>query len=98
MKESFRFVKKEEAIKILENSNTEYVMVSTIDYNTNKLDSIPKCISKNDGRELINNAMSVILNGDNIYPHLDLHSILQYDIRNLRREGIIRSLLLLPKK
>lgn len=98
MKETFKKVKKEEAIKLIESSESEYVYLSVIDYEKGITESCPKSITVHRGVELIKAAKTIILNGDEIAPHLDLHSILQTDIYNLRREGIVRSLLFLSCK
>lgn len=91
-----RFVNKEEAIKILKNYTPEYVLMTTINYIDNILYSGAATISKQKGNELIKEAVSVVLNKEDIYSQLDLHSIHQANIYDLKKEGVIKSLLLFP--
>lgn len=92
MNEKFCFVKKEEAIKILENSNSEYVLLSTLNLDTNESDDIKK-ITKAFGNKIINDAKSITLCTDSMFTNLGLYSYKQNDIKNIKSTGICKTLL-----
>ena len=94
MENKFMKVSKKEAIKILEESESDYVLISAVDFNKNTSE-ISKRISKCKGSELIGAAKTIIYScSDSFMSNLDLYNTIQEDIKNLKPEGVIQTILL----
>jgi len=84
---------KEEAIERLLNYKKEKVLVYKINFD--EMEERKKFVSKEECFILIENAKTIIFNEDDFISHMELFSVLQRDIENLTREGIMYDVLLL---
>lgn len=74
----------------------DYILVSTIDYNNNYVNSEMKPIKKEKGTNMVNKAKTIFYTGNAIVSHLDLHSTKQTDLKNIKRVGVVNSVLINP--
>lgn len=74
----------------------DYILVSTIDYKNDYLDSVMKPIKKEWGATMVHKAKTIFYIGNSIVSHLDLHSTKQLDLKNIKRVGIVNSILINP--
>ena len=73
-----------------------YILVSTIDYNKGYVDSVMKPIKKERGATMVYKAKTIFYIGNAIVSHLDLHSTKQIDLKNIKRVGLVNSILINP--
>lgn len=93
MREYIKKIKKEDAVKLIESMNQDYIYISTIDFDGGDTVSDLKYVKKNTGIDMANKAKTIFYIGEEV-SHLDLHSAVQNDIFNIKPKGIINTVYL----
>ena len=88
---SYKIIKREEAIKILQQTDHEYIMILT--HNAEK----PRLANKKEGIDMIQAARTIGYNEDPYVPNMDLFMFLEHDVNKLINQGVCDKLLLYPE-
>lgn len=89
------FVTKEEAIKKIQELPDNAVFVLTFDFDKgNGISDCGKYIDKPHGEKLIGEAVTRVFSGNEYMSQINLYNILQTDIKNIKPEGLMKTILL----
>lgn len=95
MKTTFEYLDMDTAIKRLQEikklNRKRRITICTIDFD-NDIETV-KSASPDEGCTLIRNSKTIILNGDQYFPHMELYSIMQ-DINNIKSVGTMHDIIL----
>lgn len=97
MKSTYEILSVENAIKKLNQikGTNKKVAVCIIDFDNDQEDTM--MVTYKEGCKLIRAAKSIIHNGDEFIPHLELFSVIQNDVNNMIKKGVMHDILLPPK-
>lgn len=96
LKDQYRKMSKKEFIKMIEDEyddNAEFD-VHTIDFDADSKISMLAHVDKKRINNMARNSKSIIFSGNNFESHVDIHSVLQPDIYNIKRKGVMKTILL----
>lgn len=94
--DQYRKMSKREFISMIEeeyDDNTEFD-VHTIDFDAGNKISVSSHIDKRGINIIAKDSKCIIFSGNNLISHVDIHSIPQPDIYNIKRKGIMKTILL----
>ena len=89
----YKLVTKQEAIKQLENSPGDTVLVATYDYETEE-SSIFSPSGKSECEKIINCSESVASMCDDFVKKLECFTEMQSDLENIKQEGVLKIIVL----
>ena len=82
------------AITKMENMNDDTVFVLSIDLDGNGVSDHGKHVTIKSGENMIERSETRIFSGNRYMSQLDLYSVRQSDIENIRRQGMMKTILL----
>lgn len=98
MKATFEYCNVDQAIKIFQRMKKDNksgkkrrIVICTINFDEDT--ETRKVANPEEGCVLASNSKTIILNNDDLFPHMELYSILQ-DINNIRCSGIMHDIIL----
>lgn len=95
-KEQYRRMSKREFISMIEeeyDDNAEFD-VHILNFDTNENLSMVSRMDKNGIHCIANNSKCIIFSGNKYMSHVDIHSVNQPDIFNIRPKGVMKTILL----
>lgn len=100
MKQTFEFLDIDSAIEKLQKLKKENkkrrITICTIDFDNDE--EIRRQCSPDEGCVLIRESKTIVFNDDQFLPHLELYSVLQRDLDNLVRKGVMHDIILPGEK
>ncbi|WP_394910537.1 hypothetical protein [uncultured Robinsoniella sp.] len=90
----YKLMSKEEAIKLLENSKYDTVMIAVQNLEEEDFNSQMKKINKHEGKRLIQESETITSVYDDFIRQLNLFSKMQRDIYNIKPKGIRKIIML----
>lgn len=96
MLDQYRKMSKKEFIKMIEeeyDDDAEFD-VHTIDFDSKQKKSMVSHMDKRRINIIANDSKSIIFSGNKFESHVDIHSITQPDITNIKKKGVMRTILL----
>ena len=93
---SYEFLNVDDAISKLPKMKKggKKVLVCVIDFDNEQEDRMT--VTYDEGCKLIRDAKTIIHNDDQYVPHMELFSVIQKDINNIIRRGVIHDIILSP--
>lgn len=82
------------AIAKMENMDDDTIFVLTIDLEGNGMSNHGKRVTIKSGANMIERSETRILSGNRYVSQLDLYSVRQPDIKNIRKKGIMKTIIL----
>ena len=82
------------AIARMENMNDDTVFVLTIDLEGDGISDYGKHVTIKGGENMIEQSETRIFSGNRYMSQIDLYSVRQSDIKNIRRQGIMKTIVL----
>ena len=82
------------AIEKMETVDDNSVFILTIDLDGNGISDSGKHVTVKNGEKIIEESKSRIFSGNRYMSQLDLYSVKQPDIKNIRKKGIMKTILL----
>lgn len=95
MKSICKFTDVDSAIKALQalkkDGKDGRILICTIDFDNDK--ESRKVTTSDEGCVLVRKSKTIIINEDEYIPHMELYSVVQNDLKNRTREGIMHDII-----
>ena len=95
MNSTFKFTDVDSAIEKLQEIKKENkngtIVICTVDFDNDK--ESRKAATADEGCVLVRKSKTIIFNEDTIIPHMELYSVVQNDLENIIRKGIMHDII-----
>lgn len=95
----FKFVDVDSAIKKLQDlkkeNKSKMIVICTIDFDNDK--ESRQITTPDEGCGLVRKSKTIIMNEDTFIPHMEIYSVVQNDLENIIRKGIMHDIIFSPK-
>lgn len=95
MNSTFKFTDVDSAIQKLQDLKKENkngrIVICTIDFDNDK--ESRKTTTSDEGCVLVRKSKTIVINEDTIIPHMELYSVVQNDLENIIKKGIMHDII-----